>query len=292
MSFELKIKFSGLCALVFDAPLKGKEGPPSKATILMPNILKGMLIAGPNNQPAFREAHYPQLIYPHWAAGTNSPFDLLNSAGDALLFLWEEAFQILPDGKEQRGRLTMSRDKPRNIRHPTPDEVRSLWWMVEVTDAFPFSSGRIDPIHLDYYPSANGSIISRLEISQGVLSTAALSQFPLTFLPPASGIFNQRITASLELSLRAEKYVDIQLPTRDYQVRLRPRGAGPLEIAISNIEIEDFISPPARLPKEIDRTIDFGVYFALAGLDTAQLVRSGGFQSIVHGVCPPAAFVS
>lgn len=293
MSFELRITFTGLCAFVFDHPLKGSGLAPTKATILMPNVLKGMLISGPRNVPSFRASHYPQLIYPHWTAAPNSPFDLLGSDGRALLFLWEEHLEILPDGKPQKGKLTLSRKEPHNFRHPHPDEIPSLWWMVAVTDAFPFSSGRIDSMHLDYSPSANGSIISRLEISQGTLSTAELSPFPLQFLPPASGDFNRRIAASLVLSMRAEKYVDVDLPTRKSKLRLQPRGTDPLEIKINNIEIEDFIAPPPRVPQELDRSIDFGIYFDLAGLDTdAQLVRSGGLQSIVHGVCPPAAYAS
>jgi hypothetical protein len=296
MSFELKIHFTGLCAFVFDTPVKLKppDDRPQKALIVMPNILKGMMTTGPGGTPDFRQPHYPRLVYHQSAAHANAPFDLKNANGDALLFLQDEQLEILPDGKQQTTSpgLTFDRGKPVHPRHPAPEETKSLWWLVEMTDAFPLASGRMQPEHLEYPPSSTGTIITNLTISQGTLRTAQLSEFGCTFLPPASQEFNRKIAASLELTMRADRFVKFHLPTSGRTLHLEPPHKHPLEVQISNMELEDFIPVPTRLPSERTRTIDFGIYFALAGLSSeAQLMRSG-FQSIVHGLCPPGGFVA
>jgi hypothetical protein len=306
MPFDLNITFAGLCAFAFDSPVKGGAAKPTDAIVLMPKLLRGELTPGPGTTMDFREPHFPQLIYPQAArvdVVTPSPDLKRPDDGMELLFLFEEELAILPDGNPQTlNALQLDNRKPANLTDPsqvtTAADQNSLFWLTALTDAFPTSNGRVDPVQLNSGPSLTGKIIAKVPISQGTLITDRRSSFACTFsangASSASSSFNQLVAIRLKLTIPIQQFVDFRLPTAGKTLRLTaPGGGNSLDVTISNIEIDDFVRVPLLIPQVMRHDIDFSTYFGLSALPSPapHLIFSSGTQSLHHGLCPPAAFV-
>jgi hypothetical protein len=308
MPFDLNITFAGLCAFAFDSPVKGGAAKPTDAIVLMPKLLQGELTPGPGNAPDFREAHFPQLIYPQAARVdpiTPAPDLRRPDGGMELLFLYVEDLAILPDGNPQaKNALQMDNGKPASTTDPsqvtTAADQNTLFWLTALTDAFPTSNGKVDPVQLNFPPSLTGKIIAKIAISQGTLTTARRSSFPCTFsangASSPSSSFNQLVAIQLKLTIPIQSFVDFRLPTAGKTLRLTaPGGGNTLDVTISNIEIDDFVRVPSMIPQVMRHDIDFATYFGLSTVSSSASsfphLIFGGSQSLHHGLCPPAAFV-
>lgn len=315
-----KLMISGLCIFAFDRPLpKGQPNgqKPTSATLLLQRLTQSRQLTHmlSSSKHDVLDQHFPLLAFDaddlDPKASDRGP-DFLGvpvngkmTKGVCLLF--GDDLTISIDGRPmQQNALALSVDRPSDPFAPqvTDANLSTLWWMATLEDAFP-GNGTINPIFIKSKPGPNQPILSRLQLGEGTLMTAALTDDPCTFLPPGSQSFNQRIATSFVLEIPFQKTVEIGLE--------RPKGTGvdprkivfappagkDLVIDIKNMEVNQLIGFDMAygIPQA---TADFEVYADLLQnpiidpttnkvLGTA-LVRNtiGGSAGVGLSHCPPS----
>jgi len=310
--FNCKIVFSGLCGFVFDKEIKNvnKQPPPAneqptRATVLMPNLLVSRVVERPGMAAEMIDAHFPQLVFDlanlDAKASTVQP-DLVNQAiGKAVVMLYEQSLKLNTGPKQPGAATGLSVVNPPLNGSPTPPDA-SLWWIASVADAFPGGQGLIDPSLLQQTPYANGPLIARLDLAEGELSTEALSVETVTFAVPADPTFNRRIAVKLALLINdVDRGVTFEMQRGSDPVKklvLRANPGETMQVDIKNNELDAFVGMPVDLvylPKKYEA--EFEVYYEMsAGFVPKDrlpiLQRVPGLETIHGGLCPPGAFVA
>ena len=293
---NLKITFSGLCAFVFDKTFKDPKTPPTRATVLMPQLLLPRLLrARPNADPEVLDAHIPQLIFGMRNLAATSPLkpDFTSSTGQCLTLLYSRELRILPDGKAPTSPLSIDNGQPKNLLTKVPEESNSLFWMVGLKDAFPASLGRVNPDLLQQPPSTNGRVIAKIAVDSGQLSTLEVSPFELSFEKPGDPNFRRRIATKLLLEIPITSSAVIAIKDGqgvEKQCQLQANG-GDIEVEISNLEIDRFLALPTDIiyPAKGSAT-DFQIFFEMSAVPIVSppsLDFVGDLQSLHGGMCPP-----
>jgi hypothetical protein len=311
--FDCKIVFSGLCGFVFDKDLKTAKDrsiptdqQPTRATVLMPNLLVSRVVERPGMAAEQIDAHFPQLVFNldnlDAKASTVQP-DLVNQANGtskAVVMLYEQSVK-LNTGPKQPAAAGLSVVNPPLNGSPTPP-INSLWWIASVADAFPGGGGLIDPGLLQQTPYANGPIIARLDLSEGELSTEDLSPETCKFAEGGDQNFDRKIAVKLALLIRnVDRGVTFELQRGGDPVKklvLRANPGQTLAVEIKNNEIDAFVGMPADLvyvPKKYEA--EFEVYYEMSDGFLPQgkmpiLQQNPGLQTVHGGLCPPGAFVA
>lgn len=317
MSFVFRIHFSGLCAFVFDSPVKeppdangevlplqNKEG-----IVLLQNLIQSRRLSPDPNDldetPQFLDSHYPQLEF-NMAdldpANTRIP-DLENKiTGRGLCLLFGEDLTLLPDRRAaQPSSLSVPRMIPKDPQDPTPPEQGSLWWMATMDDAFP-GKGILRQGLEDVAPNEKGEIVARVQITQGDLSTTDRSTQPCTFESPGSKTFKQRIATQITLEIPITTNIGIRMVKNSGVAHARelvlfPSDGKQVEIVVGNLEIDGFLGLPKGY--QVRSAADFEVHYELSAayerdVPTAfPLARTAddAYDTRNGGLCPPTAFV-
>ncbi len=294
---SLKVTFSGLCAFVFDQRLENEQQPPTRATVLLPQLLMSrQLPAQPNTTPEILDAHIPQLIFSsaNLAPGSALKSDFTSASGRDLILLYGRELRILPDGKASAAALSVVEGQPTNLLQPNAAELRSLFWMVGLSDAFPPSQGRVNPALLQQFPSSNGHVIAKVHVDGGALSTLAVSDFELAFTPPGNSKFKRRIATKILLEIPIATGASLEIKDTQSAKRLDLAANGSdIAIEISNLEIDNFLPLPSDIvwPAK-GSAVDFQAFLDMSAVKSVtppSLDFVGGLQSLHGGMCPPAA---
>jgi len=299
----LKIVFSGLCGFVFDKPLADLQQAPSKVSVLMPQLLLPRVLSnGPQKPPDVLDAHFPQLIFTGQpAAGSTVKGFVDHATGRTMILLSEQTLQFVPDGPAAANGLTLNRQPLTDLATNNVVALQSLLWMVDMVSALPASKGRVNPGLLQQSPSAAGSLIARIEIGTGTLSTLEVSSVALNFSAPGDLSFNRRIATKVLLEVPVTSQVEINMTgpgAAQQKLVLQAPQQGDFLIEICNLEIDKFLTPPQDLvyqPK--DSAADFEAFYGMAagfgpGAKAPSLNFASGFQSIHGGMCPPVSLAS
>lgn len=310
--FDCKIVFSGLCGFVFDKGLKDAtnqptptDQQPTRATVLMPNLLVSRVVERPGMATEQIDAHFPQLVFNldnlDAKASTVQP-DLLNQANGtstAMVMLYEQSVKLNTGPKQAGAAAGLRVINPPLNGSPTPP-INSLWWIASVADAFPAGGGMIDPGLLQQTPYANGPIIARLDLSEGELSTESLSPETCKFTADGDQNFNRKIAVKLALLIKnVDRGVTFEMqrggdPVKNLVLRANPGET--MTVEIKNNEIDAFVGMPLDLvyvPKQYEA--EFEVYYEMSAGFLPQgkipiLQRVPGLETVHGGLCPPGAF--
>jgi len=319
MSFTFRIHFSGLCAFIFDQPVKEGSGssgevPPlikKEGLVLFRNLIRSRPLSPVpddiSRTPQFLDPHYPQLEFKmrdlDVAANERVP-DLVNTAtGQGLCLLFGEDLTLRPDSKDaQPYSLTIPRSIPKDPENPTTAEERSLWWVATLEDAFP-GKGTLRKNLDKVSPNELGEIVARVRITQGDLFTSERSLRSCTFERPGSQVFKQRVATQLTVEIpNIQSNIGIRMVKNGFskgarELILFPSDGIQVDIKIHNLEIDGFLG----LPKDYQArpVADFEIHYQMSdGYDQSQPIavpiprRSDGVSDTRHGdLCPPTTLV-
>jgi hypothetical protein len=313
---NLRIKISGLCIFAFDRPLKG-EVPPTRATLLLQKLTHARTLSNvPNQRYEVLDQHFPLLVFnlPDRDPASTRTADFLalpDSTGrqmtKGVCLLFGDDLKILPDGQEKGADdyLRVDAKPPKEPSNPTEEELKSLWWMATLQDAFPTKANEapvgIDPVFINSKPGANQAILARIDLAEGRLMTHERTDRSCIFAPPGNPEFNQQIAVSFHLDIPFKEKVVIKVTRRadgreeESHLVLAPsgHGSGGLELEIKNMEIDELIGMKRSYSPRPEA--DFEVYADLLankppGLDQRTYLRQmtpGNPAGIRFSTCPP-----
>jgi hypothetical protein len=327
---NLRVKISGLCIFAFnDSP---KDGEAPVYLLLQKLTYARVLNSAPNQAYAALDQHFPLLVFnltDRDAASTRTTNFLAMPGTDGkqmtkgVCVLFGDDVKILPDGANGAPKngnknggngtgLQFDRSAPKKTDNPTPEELKSLYWMATLKDAYPADKDKptaeIDPVFYKNPPGANQAIATRVELRQGQLTTDPdqLTDQACTFVPPGNPKFNRKIALSFNWDIPFKDKVVIQT-TKRIAGRVEPselvltpsgHGNGDLEIEIKNMEIDELIGvgrsysprPEADFEVYADLLKDRSSRFPQGVPATTYLrtVAPGNPAGVVHGTCPPA----
>jgi hypothetical protein len=266
---NLRVKISGLCVFAFERPLKTSVEPPTAATLLLQKLTHARALSNvPNQRYEILDQHFPLFVYNladrDSASTRTTDFLAVPDANGkqmtkGVCLLFGDDVKILSDmdssekqngrsdGKNGASRLQFDLKGPKDKDNPTEDELKSLWWMATLQDAFP--EAEIDPVFVQSAPGANQAILARVKLDRGLLTTDQRTDRPCTFVSPGNQKFDQQVATSFNLDIPFKEKIVIEI-TRKIEGRVEPsklilapsgHGSGGLEIEIKNMEIDELI---------------------------------------------------
>jgi hypothetical protein len=305
---NLQIKISGLCVFAFDRPLKKAGPPPTRATLLLPKLTHARALNNFVNQRyEVLDQHFPLLVFDldarDPASTRDSDFLVPDTArtriekGVCLLF--GDDLTITTDDGKVASKLNLDQTPPTKPLATTvdPKERQSLWWMATLEDAFP-GKGEVNPLFIDNPPGSNQAVLARVQLTQGRLASAELTDHPCTFMPPGNPKFYQRIATSFTLDLPFKEKIEINIERREdgkispSQLILRPPSRSNFTIEIKNMEIDELIGMKKSYSPRPEA--DFEVYADILAqpiVGKPPFLRQTGPGSpagVTFSTCPPA----
>ncbi|HEY2292083.1 MAG TPA: hypothetical protein VGM86_15395 [Thermoanaerobaculia bacterium] len=332
---NLRVKISGLCIFAFEPPPQGEEKP-TCAHLLMQKLTYARVLNSAPHQDyaAALDQHFPLLVFSlpdrDSVSTRQTNFFAVPSADGkqmtkGVCVLFGDDVEVLPDGADGAPKngnknggngtslqFDRSAPNPKDKANPTPEELRSLYWMATLQDAYPADektgkpAAEIDPVFYKNPPGANQAIVARVELKQGQLTTDQLTDHICTFVPPGNQKFNQKIALAFnwdipfkdKVVIRTTKRIEGRVEPSDLVLTPSGHGDGDLEIEIKNMEIDELIGvsrsysprPEADFEVYADLLKDRSSRFPMGAQPPTypRQVAPGNPAGVVFGTCPPA----